>query len=384
MLKIGEFARICHTSTQTLRYYDAEGILKADEIDKYTGYRYYAPEKLEVFRRIQSYKNVGFSLDEIKILLESDPARISELVAKRRRVLNSELYVTQNKLALLEELSNQSYLTGGHAVSEPPPEPFEDDPALHGRWELVGRLLSPIDGAPPPPEAPIEPVTSLQDGFPHLVFLPDGHPWWAIRWTRGTIYRLYPAYHTFIPNPYTLFLREDACYMTVRYVGGAALIKGGDPIWLLYRRTEHRDLTMAETRTHTDCVSYSFVPDPRLPGTWVSVDFVHTPAEFDPRHPRVPSTYLWILGITFVHHGLCLRRFTGGDGTQRNRELGYTATPDGPTDGTLIDPLSAVAEQYILRTLDEEEYLFIQHKTGDYIYGGLSPSYYVFRKERQT
>ena len=33
MLKIGEFAKICNVSTQTLRYYDAEKILCADEID---------------------------------------------------------------------------------------------------------------------------------------------------------------------------------------------------------------------------------------------------------------------------------------------------------------------------------------------------------------
>lgn len=34
MIKIGDFAKICNVSPQTLRYYDAEGILKADHTDE--------------------------------------------------------------------------------------------------------------------------------------------------------------------------------------------------------------------------------------------------------------------------------------------------------------------------------------------------------------
>ena len=69
MLKISEFARICNVSSQTLRYYAAEGLLCPDEIDPKSGYRYYSPEKIETLYRIQNYKEAGFSLDEIKDLL---------------------------------------------------------------------------------------------------------------------------------------------------------------------------------------------------------------------------------------------------------------------------------------------------------------------------
>ncbi len=38
MYKIGELSKLCNISVKTLRYYDAEGLLVPDEIDKFTGY----------------------------------------------------------------------------------------------------------------------------------------------------------------------------------------------------------------------------------------------------------------------------------------------------------------------------------------------------------
>ena len=91
MLKIGEFARACGVSTQTIRYYDTEGVLCADYIDPESGYRYYAPEKLETFRRIQTYKEAGFSLSEIKRLLLGDVHDRDALMAVKWKEVQQEL-----------------------------------------------------------------------------------------------------------------------------------------------------------------------------------------------------------------------------------------------------------------------------------------------------
>lgn len=69
MLKIGEFAKLCGASVQTLRYYDEVGVLCADSIDPDSGYRYYRPEQAETFRSIALFKEIGFSLDEIRLLM---------------------------------------------------------------------------------------------------------------------------------------------------------------------------------------------------------------------------------------------------------------------------------------------------------------------------
>lgn len=46
MYKIGELSKLCNMSVKALRYYDSEGLLVPDRIDKFTGYRYYSASKL--------------------------------------------------------------------------------------------------------------------------------------------------------------------------------------------------------------------------------------------------------------------------------------------------------------------------------------------------
>ena len=49
MIKIGDLAKICNVSTQTLRYYDAEGVLKPDITDSSSGYRFYSVDAVEKY-----------------------------------------------------------------------------------------------------------------------------------------------------------------------------------------------------------------------------------------------------------------------------------------------------------------------------------------------
>ena len=72
MYKIGELSRLCHIPVKTLRYYDSEGLLVPDEIDRFTGYRYYSAARLADCNRIISLKELGFSLEEIKKHLDAN------------------------------------------------------------------------------------------------------------------------------------------------------------------------------------------------------------------------------------------------------------------------------------------------------------------------
>ena len=81
MYKIGELSRLCRIPVKTLRYYDSEGLLVPDEIDRFTGYRYYSAARLADCNRIISLKELGFSLEEIKKHMHaSSDADILELV----------------------------------------------------------------------------------------------------------------------------------------------------------------------------------------------------------------------------------------------------------------------------------------------------------------
>jgi len=72
MIRIGDFSKLSRVSIKTLRYYDEMGLLKPLQVDRFTGYRYYEFDQLPQLYRILALKDLGFSLEEIGHLLDSD------------------------------------------------------------------------------------------------------------------------------------------------------------------------------------------------------------------------------------------------------------------------------------------------------------------------
>lgn len=72
MYRIGEFSLLKNVTIKTLRYYDEINLFKPAITDKYTGYRYYQEDQMEKLDEITMYKNLGFSLEEIKELMKND------------------------------------------------------------------------------------------------------------------------------------------------------------------------------------------------------------------------------------------------------------------------------------------------------------------------
>lgn len=65
-LSIGQMAKINHISEQTLRLYGKKGLLDPIFTDESTGYRYYSIGQSATLDMIQYYKEIGFSLQEIR------------------------------------------------------------------------------------------------------------------------------------------------------------------------------------------------------------------------------------------------------------------------------------------------------------------------------
>lgn len=107
MYKIGELSKLCNISVKTLRYYDAEGLLIPDEIDKFTGYRYYSAAKLEECYRIIALKELGFSLDEIRTQLTADDdGKIAAALEAKLGELNHLIETTEKQLSKIEAIKN--------------------------------------------------------------------------------------------------------------------------------------------------------------------------------------------------------------------------------------------------------------------------------------
>jgi len=101
MYKIGEFADLKRVTVKTLRYYDSIGLFKPAITDNYTGYRYYSEEQAKEFNIIQRYKDLGFSLEEIKTLINNDKERE---IKKKINELTSEMIEDERKIKFLKRM----------------------------------------------------------------------------------------------------------------------------------------------------------------------------------------------------------------------------------------------------------------------------------------
>lgn len=70
MKSISQVARLTGISIRTLQYYDEIGLLKPSELTA-SGYRLYNDEALQTLQQILFFKELGFSLKEIKEILEN-------------------------------------------------------------------------------------------------------------------------------------------------------------------------------------------------------------------------------------------------------------------------------------------------------------------------
>ena len=106
MLSIGEFSKICQVSTKTLRYYAEIGLILPNEINYENGYRYYSIEQLETMLFIKRLKVYNFSLEEIKIILQSEEFKDEKLylsLIEKRKEIDKQVHELN---MILEELNN--------------------------------------------------------------------------------------------------------------------------------------------------------------------------------------------------------------------------------------------------------------------------------------
>ena len=70
-MQIKEFALLTGVSVRTLHYYDEIGLLRPDEVDEHTGYRYYSEASVLRMQEILFLRELDFSLKSIGEMLSS-------------------------------------------------------------------------------------------------------------------------------------------------------------------------------------------------------------------------------------------------------------------------------------------------------------------------
>ncbi|MCE1247700.1 MAG: MerR family transcriptional regulator [Firmicutes bacterium] len=104
MFRIGDFSRLSYVSIKALRYYDELGLLKPERVDSSTGYRYYTAGQLPLLNRIVALKDLGFTLDQIKLLLSGkiSAEQIKSILNAKRSEIERQITMEQEKLLRVE------------------------------------------------------------------------------------------------------------------------------------------------------------------------------------------------------------------------------------------------------------------------------------------
>jgi bla regulator protein BlaR1 len=114
-----------------------------------------------------------------------------------------------------------------------------------------------------------------------------------------------------------------------------------------------------------------FVDDPAVVGVWASVDFVRAIDDFDPAERRWKGGSFHLRKLEFVEQGGIKAQF--GDSPALKLDEG-----GGWTNGLLLG--GDTAEEYVIKSIDGVDYLFMQWKSGDYTIRHQKPAYYVMRR----
>lgn len=104
MLRISEFARAGNVTIRALRFYDEVGLLSPAHVVPENGYRRYSPAQLAQLNQIQAFKDMGFSLQEIRELLQKRlaPPELRAILEERREVLRKRLRDDAGRLERIE------------------------------------------------------------------------------------------------------------------------------------------------------------------------------------------------------------------------------------------------------------------------------------------
>ncbi|MFI5349153.1 MAG: hypothetical protein ACHQ2Z_06395 [Elusimicrobiota bacterium] len=221
--------------------------------------------------------------------------------------------------------------------------PFVDDPAVAGAWRSVDFVDEPGQFDPArrryPDDLPLK----------ELVFLPKGRTtqgWWT--WTKGVL--IHHGDRT--AAKYFIKAMGGAEYMFLEWKSGDYTIRHMKPKYYVLKRT---------SGIRTDDIGLPFKDDPKALGRWESVDFVKTPEQFEPGR-RTWQEDLYLKELVFLKDG----KTTRGSWTW--------------TKGYVLDPADKTASRYEIKVIGGTEYMFFEWKSGDYVFRGMPPCYYVLRR----
>lgn len=104
-LTVKQFAELCSTTRDTLRYYYQTGVLVPRK-DPHNGYHFYSKAQSSAFFYISRMREFGYSIEEIKLLLSvDDPDTYRVKIEEKEQEIRAQVQKMEHSLAAFHQLS---------------------------------------------------------------------------------------------------------------------------------------------------------------------------------------------------------------------------------------------------------------------------------------
>ncbi len=197
-----------------------------------------------------------------------------------------------------------------------------------------------------------------------VTFKPDGKTSGSWTWQKNQLIEPKSKYSA----EFMIQSSGGKTYMFFPWISGDVTIRGEKPRYYVLEKIEGKSGAVGAvlTRTSGSGTHYgqaqkrSFVVDPKVVGSWESIDFVKSVSDFTPGL-RSWGGDLYLKGLQF-------------------KENGITSGPWSWTKGWLQHPGDKSEGRYRIKTMGGVDYLFMEWISGDVTIRGMKPQHYVMRR----
>ena len=239
---------------------------------------------------------------------------------------------------------------------------FENDPSVVGKWQTVGEYAVRDDF--------YGDVCRADYTAKEICFLPNGQRYWCYSWSKGKLICSFGDGSCV--NDYCVEEYDGVRYMFVDFKS-YEYRRGGKPKVLVLRQLDNVAYSKDDL-ARKDNIDMPFVKDEDIIGKWEAKDFCQHVEEFVPSEGK--RDHLFFKSIEFKQDGEVISIY--GDKTICGQDMQTW------TKGYVLRKWNQTACAYRICEMDGTEYLFIEWKSGDYIYGGMEPQYYIFTRQSES
>ncbi len=235
--------------------------------------------------------------------------------------------------------------------------PFIDDENVIGKWEFFDLIKTRAEFK----TDTRHPVTASI--FKEIYFLPNGEKYWIFEgWTKNYLFVHYGGDEPILCYKYSIEEIDNYSFMFLE-------INGNDNDYIqVFKKVSNKRFKLLEIGKREN-VNIPFVFDEKIIGSWDAVDFIENIEDFKVMGPL--NENLWLKNIIFYQNGKVIRKYVDEE------------WQDKWSKGVLLDLNKLIVSNYVFKTIDDIEFLFLEWKMGNYIFGEMPPSYYVFIRSKK-